>query len=138
MNPWQASVREFHLVSGQRAPERVDFDGLPFDQRIRLIREEASEAVTALLTREIFGGTENEASVIAELIDVLYVAIGTAVGAGVDLDPYFDAIHIANMSKVDGSLGPLTLRDDGKILKPTGWRKADVLSLLLKAKAGGQ
>lgn len=134
MNPWQAMVREFHLISGQRAPERVDFAGLPFAMRIRLLEEEAREAVDALRTLEIFGGEENEAHILAELSDLIYVAVGASVSVGVDLNPYVEAIHAANMSKCDGTLGPRQVRADGKILKPPGWRKADLLPLLRKSK----
>jgi predicted HAD superfamily Cof-like phosphohydrolase len=138
VNSFQAMVREFHLLSGQAAPERVEFTGLPVAMRVKLIREESEEVVAALLTREMFGGEENEAHLLSELVDLLYVTFGTAVSAGVDLAPFFEAVHVANMAKVDGSLGPVVIRPDGKILKPTGWKKADLLPLLLKAKAGGR
>ncbi len=143
MNPFQAMVREFHLLSGQAAPERVDFAALPVEMRIRLMSEELRELSEALrsqcrasLLRQEWS-IESEAAAISEMVDLLYVVFGTAVSAGVDIAPFFEAVHTANLAKVDGSLGPVVIRPDGKILKPAGWRKADLLPLLLKAKAGG-
>lgn len=134
MNHWQAKVREFHLLSGQAAPERVDFARLPFRMRIKLIREEAEEVENAMLVNEVFGDIQCEVDLTSELVDLLYVVLGTAVSAGVDLEPFFDAIHDANMAKVDGSLGPTQIRADGKIIKPPNWKPANLLPLLLKQK----
>jgi predicted HAD superfamily Cof-like phosphohydrolase len=49
---------------------------------------------------------------------------------GLPFDEVFDAIHQANMNKcVDGQV---IRRADGKILKPDGWKPANVLDLLKK------
>ena len=76
----------------------------------------------------------SEAMMVDALVDALYTIHGTALAMGVDLDPFWDAVHAANMSKVDGSLGPLRVREDGKILKPPGWRAPDILALLKRIK----
>jgi predicted HAD superfamily Cof-like phosphohydrolase len=45
---------------------------------------------------------------------------GAAIESGVDLGPFFDEVHFANMRKTNGGV-----RGDGKILKPEGWRPPD-------------
>lgn len=53
------------------------------------------------------------------LVDAIYYICDCAVKHGMDLDPLFDIVHQANMSKVVD--GKVIRRDDGKILKPEGW-----------------
>ncbi len=86
--------------------------------RARLIREEAEEVVTALESGSV-------AEIASELADLLYVTYGTAVSLGIDIRPVFDAVHRANMAKVGGGR-----RADGKVLKPPGWRPADIASVI--------
>ena len=59
------------------------------------------------------------------LVDAIYYICDCAVKHGLDLDPVFEIVHGANMSKlVDGK--PIK-REDGKILKPKGWEDPDTL-----------
>lgn len=53
------------------------------------------------------------------LVDLLYVTYGTAVEMGVDLAPFFDEVHRANMHKVPGEGG-------GKSRKPERWVPPDL------------
>lgn len=57
--------------------------------------------------------------------DLDYVVEGLRVRLGVDGDPIWEAVHAANMAK---STGPL--REDGKRMKPEGWKAPDVEGLL--------
>jgi predicted HAD superfamily Cof-like phosphohydrolase len=72
-----------------------------------------------------------EATDIAEqadaLVDAIYYICDTAVRHGLNLDRIFDIVHGANMQKVVD--GRVTRRDDGKILKPQGWRDPGPLLL---------
>jgi predicted HAD superfamily Cof-like phosphohydrolase len=63
-----------------------------------------------------------------ELADVLYVAYGTAHTLGIPILKVLIEVHRANMDKF-GS-GEPKYRDDGKLLKPDGWKPADVASVL--------
>jgi len=71
----------------------------------------------------------SEASNVAEqadaLVDAIYYICDFAVRQGFDLDPIFDIVHKANMSKVVN--GRVIRREDGKILKPDGWIDPDPL-----------
>lgn len=70
----------------------------------------------------------NLAAMAHENADVLYIAFGNANRMGVDAGAVFEEVHAANMRKGHG--GVLLRRPDGKILKPNGWRPADVGSVL--------
>jgi predicted HAD superfamily Cof-like phosphohydrolase len=63
-----------------------------------------------------------------ELADVVYVAYGTAVTYGIDLDAVLVEIHRANMSKL-GPGGVPVVRD-GKVVKSEGFRPPDVAAVL--------
>lgn len=54
------------------------------------------------------------------LVDAIYYICDTAVRHGMNLDRVFEIVHGANMAKVVD--GRVIRRDDGKILKPEGWR----------------
>lgn len=54
------------------------------------------------------------------LVDAIYYLCDTAVRHGMNLDPLFEIVHRANMQKVVD--GRVLRREDGKILKPAGWR----------------
>jgi predicted HAD superfamily Cof-like phosphohydrolase len=59
------------------------------------------------------------------LADLIYVAIGTAVAYGIDLRPVWAAVQAANLGKLGG-----TVREDGKRMKPPGWKPPDVAAIL--------
>lgn len=136
MSLFQKHVHDFHYISKQPAPDRVvttSNDTLGTLRR-RLINEEAKELCDAW--SDFDTATEDTLRLLAlsrlidGMVDLMYVTVGAAVSLGIDLDPFWDLIHDNNMSKVDGRLGPRVYRDDGKILKPQGWREPDVLGLL--------
>jgi len=54
------------------------------------------------------------------LVDAIYYICDCAARHGMNLDPIFEIVHTANMSKVVD--GKVLRRDDGKILKPEGWQ----------------
>jgi predicted HAD superfamily Cof-like phosphohydrolase len=59
------------------------------------------------------------------VVDLIYVLIGRAVSYGIDLRPVWDAVHTANMAKAGGPI-----REDGKRLKPPGWKPPDVARII--------
>lgn len=58
--------------------------------------------------------------------DTLYVVIGLLKTLGVDANEVFKEVHSSNMTKVDPETGVVKRRDDGKILKPEGYRPPDL------------
>lgn len=105
----------FDVARAQR-PERQSAE--VHDLRARLLREEVEEVAQALAHGTL-------AEIAGELADLLYVAYGTAVSLGIDIRPVFEAVHLANMAKIGGAK-----RDDGKVLKPPGWKPADIAAVI--------
>lgn len=68
-------------------------------------------------------------ALVHELTDLLYVTYGALIAFGVEPDEVFAEVHRANMEKVSGPQ-----REDGKQLKPEGWRPADVAGVLTAQK----
>ena len=114
----QEMVAQFHRTFGLAAPEGLDAAGFPGELRIRLIQEEAEEFAAAVRARDL-------PEMVDALCDLLYVTYGAAVALGVDLEPFFDAVHRSNMAKAGGSR-----RADGKWLKPPDWQPPDLRRIL--------
>lgn len=76
----------------------------------------------------------NDAARIAEqadaLVDVCYYAGDAAARAGWRLDPVFEAVHQANMAKLDPDTGKFIVNASGKIIKPAKWVEPDVRTIM--------
>jgi predicted HAD superfamily Cof-like phosphohydrolase len=91
---------------------------------------------TALGLMQSSGHTDDLA-VIAEqmdaLVDIQYYLYDAASKHGFNLDPVFDEVHRANLSKRDPDTGKFLVREsDGKIIKPKGYKEADIVSIAKK------
>ncbi|MFE0627322.1 MazG nucleotide pyrophosphohydrolase domain-containing protein [Streptomyces sp. NPDC058864] len=116
-------VREFHTAFGLDArPRPTEITPAYAAHRQDLLAEEVAEVAEASAT----GPLDHLAH---ELADVVYVAYGTALVHGIDLDEVIAEIHRANMSKL-GPDGRPTLRADGKVLKGEHYRAPDVAAVL--------
>lgn len=125
MSNWFEDVKDFHRAFGQRigsVPELPDSEERSL--RIKLLIEEVAE----------YSEAENEHDLVEvadALADIIYIALGTAVSYGIPLDNVFEEVHRSNMAKlVDGK--PLK-REDGKVIKPAGWKPPDVEGVLKKS-----
>ncbi|MFJ7150981.1 MazG nucleotide pyrophosphohydrolase domain-containing protein [Streptomyces sp. NPDC100445] len=117
------SVREFHRAFGldvRTTPTEVD--PALAAHRGELLAEEAAEVAEVAV-----GGPLDRLA--HELADVVYVAYGTALVHGIDLDEVIAEIHRANMSKL-GPDGQVARRADGKVLKGEHYRAPDVAAVL--------
>ncbi|MFD4787813.1 MazG nucleotide pyrophosphohydrolase domain-containing protein [Streptomyces sp. NPDC058459] len=116
-------VSEFHHAFGLGArtiPTEIGAELAA--HRGELLAEEAAEAAEVSVT----GPLDHLAR---ELADVVYVAYGTALVHGIDLDEVIAEIHRANMSKI-GPEGEIARREDGKVLKGEHYRAPDVSAVL--------
>jgi phosphoribosyl-ATP pyrophosphohydrolase len=118
-----------HLVARFHEAFRLSRPGPPAlpprdiaDRWQRFLEEEVGEVGEAVASGRI-------ADVAHELADVVYVAYGTALVYGVDLDEVIAEVHRANMSKLDENGRPL-LRADGKVAKSACFRPADIAAVL--------
>lgn len=100
----------------------VEIDESLAKLRISLLEEELNEYVAAAAARDLVGIAD-------ALADIVYVAYGTALTYGIDLDLVLSEVHRANMSKLESSGRPLK-RDDGKVVKSDQYSPPDVAAAL--------
>lgn len=60
------------------------------------------------------------------LVDCYYYSLNAAAKRGVNLSKIFEVVHKANMDKKDPVSGKFIKREDGKIIKPVGWKAPDI------------
>jgi predicted HAD superfamily Cof-like phosphohydrolase len=60
------------------------------------------------------------------LIDILVVTIGAIHSMGADASGAWREVMRTNMAKVDPNTGEVRRREDGKILKPDGWKPPEL------------
>lgn len=117
----QDMVREFHQTMG--APARTAPFPIPEPEqrlRLRLIREETEELDEALQNKDLIKTAD-------ALADILYVVLGTAVSAGINIGPVFEEVHRSNMTKTGGGK-----RGDGKVSKGANYQPPDIQTVLLR------
>lgn len=108
---YSKDMKDFMMLAGQQ----VGVLDLPQAHRyIRHLKEEAWETHQAWLADDMV-------KTIDGLVDSIVVALGGLYSLGINPDDAWNAVHAANMRKVDGSLGPIVRRKDGQIGKPEGW-----------------
>lgn len=123
----QEQVREFHEKFG------VPILPLPAEPpvgrvilRWRLIKEEVDELARSLGQLGAASGLDL-ARVADDLADIAYVVEGACLEFGIDSAAVLAEVHRANMAKVGGPV-----REDGKILKPEGWKPPDIAGVLAR------
>lgn len=123
-------MRFHHKVD---APIAEGFETKVLKRRRALIHEEYSEVCEAIKwyldcknvrrykPEQL---TELQREVCAELVDLIYVTVGTFVELGIDPQPVWAAIHAANMQKEPN---PNIEGGKGKAVKPEGWQKPRIV-----------
>ncbi len=124
---WFNDVLTFHKKVVQ--PIGEGFDPNVLRRRLKLIHEEYEEVLDAMgalatynisrdVTKSVSKTQQLHKELCAELIDLIYVTLGTFVELGIDPQPVWDAIQYANMQKQRGT-------DGGKAVKGAGWQKPE-------------
>ncbi len=116
----QADVFAFMLAVDQRGPGKP----LPYPMQANelsflyqhLVDEEHDE----------FQNAQTLADQVDGAIDLIWVTIGWLESVGVNASPIWEAVRLANMTKVSGPIDPVT----GKRLKPPGFKHPDVAALI--------
>jgi predicted HAD superfamily Cof-like phosphohydrolase len=119
-----AAVAEFDRAFGlpaRQVPSADVGDGLA-KLRVALLEEETGEFVAASERGDLIGIAD-------ALADIVYVAWGTALTYGIDLDAVLREVHRSNMSKL-GRDGKPILRDDGKVIKSELYFPPDIAAVL--------
>lgn len=113
---WQ-DVRDFHIKFDIPHPlVPTPLSATRADLRKMLIREESREALEAIDSGDL-------PKIAQECVDLVYVALGTLVEAGISPDLSWIVVHHANMQKAKNP-------DGGKIIKPPGWVPPDMGGVL--------
>ena len=92
---------------------------------VKLIDEEHQELLEATLT-------EDRVEQLDALIDILVVTIGAIHSMGADAEGAWKEVMRTNFAKVDSETGKVRKREDGKVLKPTGWHPPVLYPYLTK------
>jgi predicted HAD superfamily Cof-like phosphohydrolase len=101
------------------------FNQEQFNLYLRLIEEEAKELEVAI--------TDNDpVETVDALIDIIVVTIGALHSLGADAEGAWKEVMSTNFAKIDKETGKVRKREDGKVLKPTGWTPPDLKPFLQK------
>ena len=64
------------------------------------------------------------------LIDILVVTIGAINSMGADGEGAWNEVMKTNFAKIDPETGKVRKREDGKVLKPEGWKAPELAQFL--------
>lgn len=92
---------------------------------LNLIEEEHSELKEAVAADDM---TEQ----LDALIDILVVTIGALHSMGADGEGAWKEVMKTNFAKIDKETGKVRKREDGKVLKPLGWKAPNLAPFLKK------
>jgi predicted HAD superfamily Cof-like phosphohydrolase len=99
------------------------FNELQYAMYIKLINEEHQELLEATLA-------EDRVEQLDALIDILVVTIGAIHSAGFDAEGAWKEVMKTNFAKVDHDTGKVRKREDGKVLKPVGWKSPELAQFI--------
>ena len=91
------------------------FNERQYAMYVNLINEEHQELLEATLT-------EDRVEQLDALIEILVVTIGAIHSAGWDAEGAWKEVMMTNFAKIDSETGKVRKREDGKVLKPLGWK----------------
>jgi predicted HAD superfamily Cof-like phosphohydrolase len=97
-------------------------DGFNQDQfklYVSLIEEESDELKVAI-------DNNDQVETLDALVDILVVTIGAIHSMGADAEGVWKEVMSTNFAKIDKETGKVRKREDGKVLKPTGWVPPDL------------
>jgi len=103
-------------------------EGINVDQfklYLKLINEESQELIDAVTNND---GVET----LDALIDILVVTIGAIHSLGADAEGAWKEVMTTNFAKIDKETGKVRKREDGKVLKPVGWKPPELEPYLTK------
>ncbi|MFD0856890.1 MazG nucleotide pyrophosphohydrolase domain-containing protein [Actinomadura adrarensis] len=128
MSGFTALVSRFHAAFGlprqQRPSTHVDEDVKKL--RRALLEEETRELDEAM-------DADDLVAIADALGDIVYVALGTAVTYGIDLDAVLAEVHRSNMSKLGPEGRPL-LDKAGKVIKSDQYFRPNIADVLARQK----
>lgn len=104
-----------------------EFNERQFALYTNLIVEEHQELLEATLS-------DDRVEQLDALIDILVVTIGAIHSMGADAEGAWKEVMMTNFAKIDRETGKVRKREDGKVLKPTGWSAPNLQPFLKDTK----
>jgi len=92
---------------------------------LSLIDEEYDELLDAVLAQD-------KVEQLDALVDILVVTMGAIRAAGWDGEAAWDEVMNTNFAKIDPKTGKVNKREDGKVLKPEGWKAPELSQFIDK------
>ena len=95
------------------------FNPEQFALYVKLIEEEFKELKVAI-------DNNDNVEVLDALLDIMVVTAGAIHSMGADGEGGWKEVMRTNFAKIDKETGKVRKREDGKVLKPTGWTPPDL------------
>lgn len=111
-NPFQ-DIDRFHRACDQDPSESN------YSLYLGLINEEYHELQEALAAND-------RVEQLDALVDILVVTMGAIRAGGFDSEGAWNEVMQTNLAKIDSTTGKVRKREDGKVLKPEGWKPPDL------------
>ena len=111
-------VTVFMTAAGQSIPPFNANRSDQSDLYMKLIQEEYTELMDA-------EAVSDDAEICDACFDLVWVIVGYMKSRGWDCENIWDEGAKSNLSKIDSATGKVKKREDGKILKPEGWKPPD-------------
>ena len=111
-------VTVFMTAAGQSIPPFNANRSEQSDLYFNLIKEEYRELMDANLD-------QNDTEICDACFDLMWVIAGYMKSRGWDCENIWDEGAKSNLSKIDKATSKVIKREDGKILKPEGWKPPD-------------
>ena len=99
----------------------VGFSGQS-DLYVKLVEEEFSELIHAYLNRDMV-------EIADACADLKWVIEGLEHSLGIPQQKVWDEVARSNLNKISNT-GKVLKRDDGKVIKPEGWKPPNIKSIL--------
>jgi len=118
--------KKFALPVAGKSSEPHLIPDIVAEYRISFLEEELSELKSAYAANDLV-------EIADALVDIVYVALGTAHFYGLPFDELFEEVHQSNMTKIRAQHAVESKRNSGlDVIKPNGWRKPDLAIILHK------
>ena len=115
-NPFK-DIDTFHTACDQEpSPEN-------YAMYLSLIKEEYDELITAIFD-------DDKVEQLDALVDILVVTMGAIRAGGMDGEGAWKEVMDTNFTKIDPETGKVRKREDGKVLKPEGWKAPELAQFI--------
>jgi predicted HAD superfamily Cof-like phosphohydrolase len=107
-----------------------------FKLYLKLIKEEYNELLEAQGLNQNLDRVDylpvDKVETLDALIDIMVVTIGALQSLGVDAEGAWKEVMSTNFAKIDSLTGRVRKREDGKVMKPTGWQPPELTKYINK------